>query len=383
MKHKVLGSVFVLAVALGMISVAVRTPETTPAALHAVKNAASAKKPDLSRPLACYRVHEEGVVNGMNYTGAGYSASVSESGVSFGSALGSIHLGTPRIEQGQASTDCATAKFQHPAYGVARLERGPVTEEYVFENRRVEQFFRLAKPLGEGDLRVRMPVTSDFGGEIETRIPASGKFEAIQFKNGGIAFHDESGEIRASYYSAVAVDADGRKLALAPRYDNGDIVLEVPKVWLGKAAYPVVIDPWLELASSGSGGGITKTQSASDRPSIAMTGSGNPFICWSDNAVGNYEVYVTYWNGFQFTDLGGSSFGTGISSDPGDSVNPQIAVSPAGLPYVCWEDNSEGRVGIYFKRWNGDSLVWEELDKSASAGGLSTTFTGPALNPHV
>ena len=383
MNHKVLGSVFVLAVALGMISVAVRSPQNTTTAGPAATKPATQATKDISRPLACYRVREEGIVNGMNYNGADYRASVSETEVRFGGKEQGLRFGAPKIEQGQTSIDCTNGGFQHPAYGVARLERGPITEEYVFENRRAEQLFRLAKPVGEGALRVRIPVTSEFGGAIETRSARSGKFEDIQFKNGGVAFLDSKGSTAAAYYGAVAIDADGKQLALAPRHENGQIVLEVAAAFMEKATYPVVIDPWLELGSSATGGGITNTQAASDRPSISQTPSGNPFIAWSDNTTGNYQVYVLYWNGFRFTDLGGASLGGGLSANSGDSVNPQISCDPNGLPGVCWEDNTDGRVGIFFKRYNGVTTTWEELDKSASVGGLSVSFTGPALHPHV
>jgi hypothetical protein len=393
MNHKVLGTVLVLAIALGVGSVTVRTPQQAPSpAPGAITSgeAAPPKAPD--RPLACYKVYEKGIVDGMDYNGSGYQARVSASEVQFGAKDEVVRFGTPRVEQGSYSETCVRGTFSRPGFGVARLERGPVTEEYVFENTRMEQLFRVDRPLGEGAFRVSIPVESEFGGVIETRPPNSGQFEEIQFKNGGVAFRDAQGATRASYHSAIAIDALDQRIVLAPRYENGAIVLEVPADFMARAAYPVVIDPWLQLGGSASGGGISGTLASSDRPSIAVARSGNAFIAWSDNQVGNYEVYVKYWNGFEFKDLGGASFGAGLSANSGKSVNPQIILSSFGstgttanngVPYVVWQDDTDGRVGVFFKRWNGVSLGWEELNNSASAGGLSASFIGPALYPQV
>jgi hypothetical protein len=406
MKHKVLGSVFVLAIASGMVSLSLRSPKeysavSTVAPTAAQKSSAKvpsatpsapAKCPTTDRALACYKVYEHGIAGGMDYDTTTYKAQVSEQGVSFGSKQGSVRFGAPRIEQGAFSEDCAKATFSRPGFGVGSLDRGAVVEQYVFENRRMEQVFKFPAALGEGALRVRIPVTTDFPGTVVNHTPRSGNFEEIQFANGGVAFCDLQGATAISYHSAVAIDAENRRVTLVPSHQDGQIVLEVPASFMAKAAYPVLVDPWLELAGSASGGGVSGTQAVSDRPSVALAGNGNPWIAWSDNQTGNFEIYVKFWNGFEFRDLGGASFGGGLSNNAGKSVNPQIQVSEpivfgntsaGGVPYVVWQDDTDGRVGVFFKRWNGTTLVWEELDNSAHAGGLSSTFIGPALYPQV
>jgi hypothetical protein len=402
MKQKVLGSVFVLAIALGMVSMAVRSPKEPSAVAHApsLRTSASAapqspalakSSPSTARALSCYKVYEHGIVDGMDYESSSYQARVSGSDVRFGSKKGSIHFGAPRVEQGAFSEQLQDAVFSRTGFGIGSLHRGAVVEEYVLENRRMEQIFRFPTALGDGALRVRIPVTKDFPGQVETRPAHSSTFTEMEFANGGIAFLDVTGATAIAYHSAVAIDAKDRRVALAPVHRGDEIVLEVPAEFMAKAEYPVVVDPWLELGGSASGGGISGTAAASDHPSIAIGGDGNPFIAWSDNIVGNYEIYVKYWNGFEFKDLGGASFGNGLSNNSGKSFNPQIVLSnpastsstPGGVPYVVWQDDTAGRVGVYFKRWNGSTLVWEELDNSASSGGLSTTFVGPAINPQV
>ncbi|MBI3854758.1 MAG: hypothetical protein HY293_03605 [Planctomycetes bacterium] len=385
MNHKaIFRSVFVVAVALGLVSVAVRAPKDPAADLPP----ALRKGPvdPVSRPLAAYKVYEEGIVGGIDYRGAGYSARVAESGFRFGSKEVTIEMGAPRIEQGGLSLECARGSFARDAFGVSSLDRGAVREGYYFENRRVEQTFTFPTALAQGALTLRIPVKTDLEGPVVAHSPTEPGFKEMQFLKGGLAFCDAKGATKIAYHSAIAVDAQSRQIALAPRFESGEIVLEVPAAFMAAAAYPVVIDPWLELGGSGTGGGISNTLQVSDRPSIAQTGSGNPFIAWADNLVGNYEIYVKYWNGFEFKDLGGASFGTGLSHNSGKSVNPSIATAGNGVPYVAWQDDTDGRVGVFFRRWNGtnwESLVGPGTLDSASAGGLSTTFTGPALYPRV
>src|SRR5579862_9183940 len=262
MKQKVLGSVFVLAIALGMVSMAVRSPKESPvvtkarltASLKASPSAAADPQtaPSTQRPLACYKVYEHGIVGGMDYETTGYQARVSEDGVRFGSKKGSVHFGTPRVEQGSFSEECTKAVFSRPGFGVGSLDRGAVVEEYVFENRRMEQLFRFPVALGEGALRVRIPVDMDFPGSVDTRPAHSSAFEEMQFAKGGIAFRDLQGATAIAYHSAVAIDAMDRRVALAPIHQDGQILLDVPADFMAKAVYPVVIDPWLELGGSGS-----------------------------------------------------------------------------------------------------------------------------------
>jgi hypothetical protein len=384
MNQKVLGSVFVLAVALGMISVTVRSPQTTPdkarAAAPAPKQAAEqapvaamSTKPDvpnMARGMASYRVYEYGIERGMDFRGAGYTAQVAETGVRFGTTEGSLLLGTPRFEQGTKPIETASASFAHPGFGVARLERGPVTEEYVFENRRMEQLFRIPAPLGEGALTVRVPLATSFPSVVETRLPRSGKWDAAEFGNGGIAVMDVTGALKFHCTSAVAIDAADNRISLALRHENGEIAMEVPASFMSGATYPVVIDPWFGTNGSNTGGGISNTASASERPAMR-----NGVIAWADNSSGNFEIYVKGPDGAGgFGEFAGSASGGGISSNAGKSVNPTIALDNNGDPVVAWEDNTGGVPTIYLKRFNRINNNWEELGGSGSKLGVPGTF---------
>ena len=376
-------SVFVLAVAVGLTSVAVRTPKEV--APPRSPRPADAAAPDPSdRALSGYRLQEEGIVGGMDYRGAGFTSRVSESGFQFGAANASIQFAAPRISQGQRTLECSAAAFSRPKFGLAQIDRGIVQEAYYYENSRVEQTFTFPTEVGTGDLTIRIPVTKTLTGPVVAYSPFEKGLKPLQFQKGGLSFRDATGETGISYHSAVVIDAKGGELAIAPRYENGEIVLQVPGAWMEQATYPVVVDPWLELNDSASGGGISKTSSVSDRPSLAIDPSGNAFLAWSDiGANGSYEVFVRFWNGFEFRELAGSGSAGGISVNTGASLSPNICVDGAGIPMVCWLDNSQERVGVFVKRYNGKTAIWEELSLSASFGGLAATLAGPALNPKI
>lgn len=397
MIHKVtLRSVFVLALALGLASVMVRikdVPDSRPAPAKTVKL-------DPSRPLASYRVYEEPVDNGIDFLGANYRGLVSEDARRFGPVpeAGSrtaareftIEFGTPRIEQGAFRLECDKGSFVRPAFGLAQINRGAVVEEYLFENRRIEQLFRIPVALGAGALRLAIPAKTDLNGPVVAHSPTADGFVDLKFAKGGLAFCDASGETRLAYHTAVAIDAKGYSIALAPRYENNEIVLEVPAGFMARAEYPLVIDPWLDFEGSGTGGGVTKNGTASQRPALAITPAGFPILCWSDNsattaaAPNNFDIYLKVWNGFEFTDLGGSTLAGGISTNNGRSFNPSLTLDASGNPIVAWEDDSSGAFNIYVKQWppRGGGLAWQELAGSATNTGVSGT-SGPAEHPSV
>jgi hypothetical protein len=394
MKHKVSRSVFVLAVALGIVSVMVRVNH------HPALRTSVSKKgyeDPLARPLACYRVHEEPLTGGVDYRGVNFKARVAESGCSFGAVppAGAIwaarewnvEFGSPRIEQGSFRLDCERGQFVRSGFGLARIDRGAVAEEYLFENRRVEQVFRIPRALGEGALRLAIPVKSDLDGPVVPHEPGSEAWVDLRFQKGGLAFCDASGATKLAYHSAVALDASGRQLALVPKYQSGEILLDVPAEFMARAEYPVVIDPWLDFNGSGSDGGISANPGTSENPTMVLQGQ-QPFIAWADNSAASNptmtDIYLKWWNGFEFKDLGGSTLPGGISHTKSKASNPSLGFTNRGGLVLAWEDDSNGNIGIFVKVWGvkGDpgAGAWVELDGSASGGGIMSTFT-PGQHP--
>lgn len=383
MKHKVFRSVFVLAVALGVTSTMVRHQDGPPARPPVAQNGHT---DPLSRPLASYRVQDEPIVDGLQFRGADYKADVRAHGFVFGpvpeegsrmaARKFTIEFGAPQIEQGAFKLECPPGQVSRPAHGMGRIDRGAVVEEYLFENRRAEQIFRIPAPLGDGDLRLSIPVQSDLGGPVIAHARTGEVFKDFRFAKGGLEFCNVSGETALAYYGAVVVDATGRQIPLTPRHESGKIILDVPAQFMNEAIYPVVIDPWIAIGELATG------FHAAERPSIARFGSGSSFagdIAWSDNSTGNFEIYVVSVLNGVISPLGTSLSPGGISSNPGRSVNPSIVLNSIGEPFVAWEDDSSRTISIYLKHWNSTGRSWEELAGSATNTGVSGNL---ASNQH-
>ncbi|HZE99504.1 MAG TPA: hypothetical protein VE981_21040, partial [Planctomycetota bacterium] len=386
MKHKVPGLVFVLAVALGVVSVAVKTPRPAPipgvvfapkaepeaASLAAAQPTILTKEvPRMDRAAASFRVFENGIVDGMDFRGAQYHARISNTEVRFGTEEGSLLLGNPRIEQGAVTVAGTEPAFTHPAFGTARLERGAFSEEYVFENRRMEQLFHIPAPLGRGALKVSVPLQTSFASVVETRAPNSGTFDAAEFRDGGVAVLDTAGNLKFTCASAVAWDSGKNRITLSPRYEGGRIVMDVPESFMAKAVFPIVIDPWFGSSGSNAAGGLSGTAKTSDRPSMK-----DNLVAWADSSSGNFEIYARLWTGSGFSDLGGSSTGGGISATPGDSLNPCVASNGSGNPTIAWEEHTGAGVAIFLKQFPRVATggQWAGLGESATNLGISQNF---------
>ncbi len=122
---------------------------------------------------------------------------------------------------------------------------------------------------------------------------------------------------------------------------------------------------WSELASSGSGNGVSGSPGiASSSPSLAVDSTGNPTVAWSEDlGGGNTEIYVRRFDGSSWVELAGSATGGGVSATPGSSTNPAIALKPSGYPVVAWIES--GMVSV--KRYTG--AAWAPL---------GAPFGGPA-----
>ena len=126
---------------------------------------------------------------------------------------------------------------------------------------------------------------------------------------------------------------------------------------------------WLEFgSSSASGGGISDNNDASHDPSLAISPGGTPMIAWNDQSDDNNSVYLRFWNGGSWVELGSdSASGGGISNSAGQSADPSLAFSSNGIPVVAWQDDTPGNNEIYVRRWNG--TIWVEYGSGAATGG--------------
>jgi hypothetical protein len=122
----------------------------------------------------------------------------------------------------------------------------------------------------------------------------------------------------------------------------------------------------------------TSNNSTNATPANICVGAASlaPVVVWEDNSSGRFQAFLRRFDGTAWQELGGSATGTGLSNTPGNAEAPVVALQPNGDPVVAWIDQATGG-GIqnaYVKRWTG--TAWEELDGSASGGGVSQSPAG-------
>jgi hypothetical protein len=166
-----------------------------------------------------------------------------------------------------------------------------------------------------------------------------------------------------SYPFSIAIAPDGTPYATWSESNGVDSEIYVRR-WNGNS--------WEEVGTgSASGGGISNNTGGSYSASLAIAPGGTPYIAWSDNYSGDYEIYIRHRNGSTWEEVGeGSATGGGVSNNADWSGSTSLAIAPDGTLYVAWSDESSGNPEIYIRHWNGST--WEEVgDGSATGGGVS------------
>ncbi len=133
---------------------------------------------------------------------------------------------------------------------------------------------------------------------------------------------------------------------------------------------------WVEMSGSASGTGLSGAIATTDRfhPSIATGSADSIFVTWADDRTGNWEVYLSYYDGSAWSELAGSNSGGGISGTPVRSVDQSVATDRDGNPVIAWtegESSYDRTAEIYLKRFDG--AQWVEIAGSARGGGVSNS----------
>ncbi|MCA9948114.1 MAG: hypothetical protein KDE48_00580 [Anaerolineales bacterium] len=127
--------------------------------------------------------------------------------------------------------------------------------------------------------------------------------------------------------------------------------------------------------NSASGGGISNTPGDSQVPAMEITPANIIYLSWQEGLLdGSSQVYVKKWDGNSWVDVGtDSASGGGISNNTGETWWPTLALGLNGVPYIAWYDNSGGQYQIYVRRWDGSH--WSEVGPhSATNGGISNNI---------
>ncbi len=145
---------------------------------------------------------------------------------------------------------------------------------------------------------------------------------------------------------------------------------------------------WVELAGSATGGGVSAMPGHSTNPAVAVDAAGRPIVAWQEHAARKSDIYLRRWTGAAWVEMAGSGSPGGISRTPSDAGQPEIAIDPGGNPVVAWgvtigHPNEE----VYVRRWTGvapRALGQRRADGSrVIPAGLSASGPGVRLSATV
>ncbi|WP_163866324.1 MYXO-CTERM sorting domain-containing protein [Myxococcus eversor] len=212
------------------------------------------------------------------------------------------------------------------------LHRGSVRELLRNTEVGVEQSWALAeKPMGEGPLVVR--------------VRARGQRFA-RASEAGLHFAPEGGGPGARYGLATWVDSRGVRTPLpAPRFERGEVVLEVPASLLESSTYPAVLDPLVSPESEVGEPLPGPTTGAQQEPRVAFDGT-NYLVVWQHSETPDF-VSGSLWSiraarvsrTGQVLDMVGFVVSSDVASAERDEQEPSVAFN--GTDYlVAWTTGS-------------------------------------------
>ena len=113
---------------------------------------------------------------------------------------------------------------------------------------------------------------------------------------------------------------------------------------------------------------LTWNAGYSTHPTIAVNSAGHIHLVWFDNSPGNYEIYYR-----KSTDGGATwSASQRLTSTSGSSEFPVIAVDSAGHIHLVWSDNSLGNYEIYYRKSTNGGATWSASKRLTWTAGIST-----------
>jgi hypothetical protein len=137
--------------------------------------------------------------------------------------LARVRVGGQAIELRDATRSREGHRFEY--------DRGGVREAIEVAGRGVEQMFVFDQLPQRGELVVDIAV----GTALRTAVDA-----------GGVRFTGEFDDVR--YSAAVAIDANGDRVAAPISLADGQLTIRVPEEFMARAVLPLCIDPWVTAA---------------------------------------------------------------------------------------------------------------------------------------
>lgn len=256
--------------------------------------------------------------------GANWKMRVGHDGATFFPKLGEraprhlpLVFGAPLVTAGGISLPLTESRASLGANS-ATIDRGVVDEVYEFAVSAVEQRFVIEALPNRGEVRVRIPVTTD----LEFR----GRDDGLRFEAPGF------GPVR--YGDATIVDAENRRIGALSEWKDGVIEITVPASFVATAQLPLVVDPLISPSFD-----IGTTGVLGD-PDVAYDASNDVWlVVYQEGAAGNdHDILARRLDG------SGNILDT-VASDATteDTTDPSVANASASNQFlVAWRKEKSG-----------------------------------------
>ena len=127
---------------------------------------------------------------------------------------------------------------------------------------------------------------------------------------------------------------------------------------------------WQGLGTSLDAGGISRSASESQRPTIRVQ-NGTVIVSWTEAMPEGDRAYLRAFQNGQWEELAGSASGDGVSASFSPAKNVSFELDAQGRPFAAWSHDADGDSDIFGARWTGTEWVYPEFEKgsiSASTG---------------
>jgi len=113
---------------------------------------------------------------------------------------------------------------------------------------------------------------------------------------------------------------------------------------------------------------LTSLPGSSGVPAVAIDSDDYIHVIWADDTPGNYEIYHkrsmdggTTWNAIKR-----------LTWNSGTSYLPAIAIDSSNAIHVVWYDSTPGQNEIYYKRSTDEGTTWNTMNRLTWNSGFST-----------
>ena len=121
---------------------------------------------------------------------------------------------------------------------------------------------------------------------------------------------------------------------------------------------------WLQRYSGGTWSApVAITPPGGDlyRPAVAVDGKGRPWVFWSANTKGNFDLWARVVDGLK------PGATVRVSSDPGSDIDPAAVTDSSGRMWVAWQGWRNGKAMIFAAVQEGDGIS-KPVTVASSAG---------------